>query len=232
MPQWGWSFGPGAHAWSHAWQVLLALYGCSGEGAHREVSPMFSFQSQTAKSTSWKYHGHSSLGVGPSWLPVPGTWERPGRKCSGDHRPFHQVCSGICYKDPDSTNNGEDPMGQIYCPLWSPWKDSNWSRMKFWESVGGWPLWVDGSTEDTDQSVPSTDQWSMWKVQILLSLPREFLITGTYSLSVNSYVFVFRMFVTSILKLGNLLYLPGHSSWMKAFLGLVCFVSVALMGWI
>ena len=24
-----------------------------------------------------------------------GTWEGPGRKCSGDHRPFHQVCSGI-----------------------------------------------------------------------------------------------------------------------------------------
>ena len=28
----------------------MALYGCSGKGVHREVSPMFSFQSQTAKA--------------------------------------------------------------------------------------------------------------------------------------------------------------------------------------
>ena len=27
---------------------------------------------------------------------MPGTWEWPGRKCSGDNRPFHQVCPGIC----------------------------------------------------------------------------------------------------------------------------------------
>ena len=43
----------------------------------------------------------------------------------GDNRPFHQVCSGICYKNPNGTDNGEDPMGQIYCPLWSPQKDFN-----------------------------------------------------------------------------------------------------------
>ena len=139
---------------------------CSGKGAHREVSPMFSFQSQTAKSTSWKYHGHSSSGVGPPWLSMPGTWEGPGRKCSGDHRPFHQVHSGICNKNPISTNDGKDPMGQIYCPLWSTQKDSYWSGMKFWESVGGWPLWVDGGVKDMDQSISSADQWSMWKVQL------------------------------------------------------------------
>ena len=119
----GWSFGPGAHAWSHVWQVLLALYGCSGEGAHREELPMFSFQSQIAKSASWNYHGHSSSGAGPPWSPMPGTWEGPGRKCSGDHRPFHQVCSGICNKNPNSTNDSEHSMGQIYCPLWSTQKD-------------------------------------------------------------------------------------------------------------
>ena len=63
------------------------------------------------------------------------------------------------------TNNGKDPLGQVYCPLWSPWKDFNGSRMKFSEAVGGWPLWVDGDEEDMDQSISSTDQWSMWKVQ-------------------------------------------------------------------
>ena len=60
MPWWGWSFGPGMHAWPHAWMVLLALHGCSGKRAHREMSPMLSFQNQTAKSTSQKYCGHSS----------------------------------------------------------------------------------------------------------------------------------------------------------------------------
>ena len=127
---------------------------------------MFSFQSQTAKSTSQKHHGHLSSGVGPPWSSMPGTWEWPGRKCSGDHRPFHQVFSGICNKDPNSTNYGKDPMGQIYCPLWSTQKDSYQSGVKFWESVGGWPLWVDGGTEDMDQSISSADQWSMWKVQL------------------------------------------------------------------
>ena len=65
------------HAGSHTWQVLLASYGCSGKGAHREMLPMLSFQSQAAKSTSWKYHGHSSPGAGPSGFSMPGTWERP-----------------------------------------------------------------------------------------------------------------------------------------------------------
>ena len=64
---------------------------------------MFSFQSQTAKSTSCKYHGYSYPGVGPSGFSMPVTWDRPERKCSSDNRSFHQVCSGICYKDPDMT---------------------------------------------------------------------------------------------------------------------------------
>ena len=107
------------------------------------VAPMFSFQGQTAKSTSQKYHGHSSPGVGPSWLSMPGTWERPGRKCSGDNRPFHQVHSGICNKNPNGTNDGKDPMGQIYCPLWSPWKDFNWIkdevlRVSWWLTSVSW----------------------------------------------------------------------------------------------
>ena len=166
MPWWGWSFGPGMHAWPPAWQVLLASYGCSGERAHREMLPMFSFQSQTAKSISWKYHGHSSPGAGSSWLSMPETWIRPGRKCSGNNRPFHQVCSGICYKNSNGTDNGEDPMGLIYCPLQSPRKDFDGSRTKLWESFGCWPLWVDGSAKDIDQSVSPTDQWSVRKVQL------------------------------------------------------------------
>ena len=95
------------------------------EGAHREMSPMFSFQSQTAKSTSQKYHGHSSPGASPSGFSMPGTWERPGRKCSGNNRPFHQVCPGICYKDPNGSNNGKDPVGQVHCPLWSSQENTN-----------------------------------------------------------------------------------------------------------
>ena len=54
----------------------------------------------------------------------------PEEKCSGDHRPFHQVCSGICNENPNSTNDGRDPMGQIYCPLWSTRKDSYQSGTK------------------------------------------------------------------------------------------------------
>ena len=86
------------------------------------MSPMPSFQSQMAKSTSQKYHGHSSPGAGPSGFSMPGTWERPGRKCSGDSRPFHQVCPGVCYKDPHGSNNGKDLVGQVHCSLWSSQK--------------------------------------------------------------------------------------------------------------
>ena len=33
---------------------------------------------------------------------MPGTREGPRRKCSCDHRSFHQVCSGICNRNPNS----------------------------------------------------------------------------------------------------------------------------------
>ena len=165
MPWWGWPFGPGTHAGSHLWQVLLASYGCSSEGARGEMSPMSSFQSQTTKSSLWEHRGHSSLGASPFGFSMPGTWERLGRKCSGHNRPFHQVRPGICNKDPNGSDNGKDPVGQVHCPLWSSQKNTNWPGMQFWESVGGWPLWVDGSAKDMDQSVSSADQWSMWKIQ-------------------------------------------------------------------
>ena len=86
---------------------------------------MFSFQSQTARSTSQKYHGHSSPGAGPSGFSMPGTWEGPGGKCSGNNRSFHLVCPGICNKDPNSSNNGKDPVGQVHCPLWSSKENTN-----------------------------------------------------------------------------------------------------------
>ena len=108
MPRWGWPFGPRMHAGSHAWQVLLAPHGCSGKGAHREMSPMSSFHSQTAKSSSREHCGHSSLGAGPFGFSMPGTWERLGGKCSGHNRPFHQVCPGVCNKDPNGSDHGKD----------------------------------------------------------------------------------------------------------------------------
>ena len=43
----------------------------------------------------------------------------PGGKCSGDNRSFHQVSPGICNKDPNGSDNGKDPVGQVHCPLWS-----------------------------------------------------------------------------------------------------------------
>ena len=95
-------------AWSTcliSWQVLLALHGCPGKGACWEVSPMSCFQSQAAKSSPQKHHGHTSSRAGPPWLSVPGTWEGPGWECSGGHRPFHQVCPGICNQDPNHPND-------------------------------------------------------------------------------------------------------------------------------
>ena len=72
---------------------------------------MLSFQSQTAKSTSQKHCGHSSPGASPSRFSMPGTWERPGGKCFGNNRPFHQVCPGICYKDPKWLKQWQRPCG-------------------------------------------------------------------------------------------------------------------------
>ena len=89
------------------------------------MSPMSSFQSQTAKSSHQEHRGHSSLGASPFGFSMPGTWERPGRKCSGHNRPFHQVHPGICNKDPNGSDNGKDPVGQVHCPLWSPQKNTN-----------------------------------------------------------------------------------------------------------
>ena len=104
---------------------------------------MFSFQSQTAKSASQKHHGHSSSGVGPPWLSMPGTWEGPGRKCSGDHRPFHQVHSGICNKDTNSTNDSKDPIRtnllstMVYLKRFSPIRDEI-LRVSWWMTSVSW----------------------------------------------------------------------------------------------
>ena len=57
-------------------------------------------------------------------------------------------------------------MGQVYYPLKVAQKDLNRSRLKLWESVGGWPLWADGDMEDMDQCVTSTNQWTMWEIQL------------------------------------------------------------------
>ena len=130
MPWWGWPFGPGAHARSHAWQVLLALHGCTGKEAHWKVSPMSCFQSQTAKSPPWKHCGHTPSRAGPPWLPVSGTWEGPGRECSSSHRSFHLVSQGICHQDPNCPNDCQNPMGQVHCPLWVTHKslmDQGWN---------------------------------------------------------------------------------------------------------
>ena len=81
--------------------------------------PCLAFKARQPKAPLKKYHGHSSPGAGPSRFSMPGTWERPGRKCAGNNRPFHQVCPGICYKDPNGSYNGKDPVGQVHCPLWS-----------------------------------------------------------------------------------------------------------------
>ena len=80
-----------------------------------------------------------------------------------DH--FTRYAPGVCNQDPNSSDHGKDPVGQVHCPLWSSRKNTHWSGTQFWESVGGWPLCVDGSAKDMDQPVLSTDQWSMWKIQ-------------------------------------------------------------------
>ena len=55
-------------------------------------------------------------------------WEE---KCSGHNRPFHQVRPGVCNKDPNGSDNGKDPVGQVHCPLWSSQKNTNQPGMKF-----------------------------------------------------------------------------------------------------
>ena len=63
------------------------------------------FKARQQKAPPWKYCGHSSSIADPPQLLVSGAWEGPGRKCSGDYRPFHQVCPGLCHKDPDCPND-------------------------------------------------------------------------------------------------------------------------------
>ena len=66
---------------------------------------MSCLQSQAAKSPPQKYHGHSSSRVGPPQLFVSGAWGGAGRKCSGNYTPFHQICPGLCHKDPNHPND-------------------------------------------------------------------------------------------------------------------------------
>ena len=96
-------------AWNACWISCMTgsfgSHGCTGEGACWEMLPMSCFQSQTAKCPPQKHCGHTSPRVGPPQLLVSGAWEGPERKCSGGDRPFHQVCPGLCHKDPNCPND-------------------------------------------------------------------------------------------------------------------------------
>ena len=50
---------------------------------------------------------------------MPGTWERREENVLVITDHFHQVCPGVCNKDPNGSDNGKDPVGQVHCPLWS-----------------------------------------------------------------------------------------------------------------
>ena len=139
--------------WLHRQRNML------GSAAHALLSMPGS------KCSPWKHSGHTSSRAGPPWLPVSGIWEGPGGECSSSYRSFHQVFPGVCHQDPDHPNDCQNPMGQVHCPLWVTQKDPHGSRMKFWESVSGWPLWPDGNVESADQPIPSANQWPVWKIQ-------------------------------------------------------------------
>ena len=156
-------------AWSTCW--ISCMTGSSGlTWLHRQRSMLGSvahvlLSKAGSQKPPQKHHGHASSRAGPPWLPVSGTWEGPGRECSSSHRSLHQVCPGICHQDPDHSNDCQNPMGQVHCPLQVAQKDPHRSSMKLQKLVGGWPLWVDGDTESADQSVPSANQWPVWKIQ-------------------------------------------------------------------
>ena len=58
-----------------------------------------------SKKPPSKHHGHTSSRAGPPWLLVSGTWKGPGREYSGSDRSFHQVCPGLCHKNPSHPND-------------------------------------------------------------------------------------------------------------------------------
>ena len=131
----------------------------------RKCCPCLAFKARQPKAPLKNIMATHPLELAHLDYPVSGTWEGPGRECSSSHRPFHQVCPGICHQDPNHPNDCQNPMGQVHCPLWVTQKDPHRSRIKFQESVGGWPLWADGDTESADQSIPSANQWPVWKIQ-------------------------------------------------------------------
>ena len=149
MPWWGRSFGPGTHAGPHAWQVLLALHGCSGEGTHREMSPMLSLQSWTAKSTSRKYRGHSSPGAGPSGFLClePGKGLEENVLVITDH--FTRYAQAYVTRTQMAQTMAKTLWDKFIVYYGLPKKILTDQGHNF-ESVGGWPLWVDGSAENTD----------------------------------------------------------------------------------
>ena len=141
-----------------AWSTCLTwcMIGSSGlawlprlESTSGSVACGLAFKARQPKAPQ-KHHGHTSSGACSPWLSVPGTWKGPRWECSGSHRLFHQVCPGTCNQDPNCPDDCQTPVGQVHCPLWVAQKDPNGSRPKFWESVGGWPLWADGNVEDMD----------------------------------------------------------------------------------
>ena len=94
------------------------MNGYTGKRTHQEVPPVHHFQGEATSGSHGEYHGNPSPGTSVHQLPVPGAREGYGGKCPGSNRPFHLLCPGICHLIPDGPNNSQDPLGQLYCPLW------------------------------------------------------------------------------------------------------------------
>ena len=165
MPWQGWSFGPGVHAWPHAWQVLLASHGCPGKRVHWEVSPMSWIQSQAAKIPLENIMATHPLElVHLDYLCLEcGKGLDENVLVVTDH--FTRYTQAYVTRTITTQMNAITIWDRFIVHYGMPEKILMDQGQNF-ESVGGWPLQADGDVEYMDQSIPSTNQWPVWEIQL------------------------------------------------------------------
>ena len=157
LATWAWSTcwiscmtGSSGLTWLHSWRSM------SGNVAH--VLPSKPGSKKPPSKTLWP---HTSR-AGPPWLLVTGTWEGPGRECSGSHRSFTRYAQAYVTK----------PKLPKWMP--KPYGTSSLSTMGYLKrslqikvenlKVSWWPTSVSWCRHRKCRlAIPSANQWPVWR---------------------------------------------------------------------
>ena len=117
---------------------------------YERLLPVHHVQCKTIKGSNGEYCGKSSLGIGPHWLPVPGTEKRERREHPVSNWALHPLCTGLHHAVTDCPTNHKSLVRLFHHPLWVTRKDSILPRKELQGQTGYLPLQINQCQEAKD----------------------------------------------------------------------------------